>query len=177
MTKNASQGSINQQIFPLIPERFLSELPEPPLSIIATTRAARILVAEDNVVNQKVVRGALTRLGHLITIVNNGAEAVAASRESRFDLILMDCQMPVMDGFEATREIRRLEQSSQIRIPIVALTADAMQGTDELCRAAGMDAYLTKPLDLAKLRETLARLLEGVADDSLLDMKKAATER
>jgi len=120
--------------------------------------SVRILVAEDNLVNQKVVRGALTRLGHVITVVNNGAEAVAASRDSRFDLILMDCQMPVMDGFEATREIRRLEQPNGVRIPIVALTADAMQGTDELCRAAGMDAYLTKPLDLAKVRETIARL-------------------
>ncbi len=97
-------------------------------------------------------------MGHVITVVNNGAEAVAASRESQFDLILMDCQMPVMDGFEATREIRRLEQHTDVRIPIVALTADAMQGTDELCRAAGMDAYLTKPLDLAKVRETIAQL-------------------
>jgi CheY-like chemotaxis protein len=70
--------------------------------------------------------------------------------------------MPVMDGFAATREIRRLEEASQIRIPIVALTADAMQGTDELCRAAGMDAYLTKPLDLAKVRETIARLMAAV---------------
>ncbi len=124
----------------------------------AATPSVRILVAEDNLVNQKVVRGVLTRLGHVITVVNNGAEAVAASRENRFDLILMDCQMPVMDGFEATREIRRLEQPTDVRIPIVALTADAMQGTDELCRAAGMDAYLTKPLDLAKVRETIARL-------------------
>jgi signal transduction histidine kinase/ligand-binding sensor domain-containing protein/CheY-like chemotaxis protein len=128
----------------------------------ATTPSLRILVAEDNLVNQKVVRGALTRMGHLITLVNNGAEAVTVSRENRFDLILMDCQMPVMDGFAATREIRRLEEASQIRIPIVALTADAMQGTDELCRAAGMDAYLTKPLDLAKVRETIARLTAAV---------------
>ncbi len=150
---------------------------EPRQAIAGTTRAARILVAEDNVVNQKVVRGTLTRLGHVITLVNNGAEAVAASRAERFDLILMDCQMPVMDGFEATREIRRLEGSSQVHIPIVALTADAMQGTDELCRAAGMDAYLTKPLDIAKVRETIARVLDGVADDSLPDIKKAATER
>jgi len=150
---------------------------DPNKSMAPATRAARILVAEDNVVNQKVVRGALTRLGHLITIVNNGAEAVAVSREGRFDLILMDCQMPVMDGFEATREIRRLEASSQVRVPIVALTADAMQGTDELCRAAGMDAYLTKPLDLAKVRETIARVLDGAAHDSLPDLKRAATER
>ncbi len=150
---------------------------EPRKPIATATRAAKILVAEDNVVNQKVVRGALTRLGHVITIANNGAEAVAISRENRFDLILMDCQMPIMDGFEATREIRRLEESSQAHVPIVALTADAMQGTDELCRAAGMDAYLTKPLDLAKVRETIARLLDEVVDDSLPDMKRAATER
>ncbi len=131
----------------------------PTLPSGAATPSARILVAEDNLVNQKVVRGALTRMGHVITIVNNGAEAVAASRETPFDLILMDCQMPVMDGFAATREIRRLEQASNVRIPIIALTADAMQGTDELCRAAGMDAYLTKPLDLVKVRETIARLM------------------
>jgi CheY-like chemotaxis protein len=150
----------------------------------SATPSARILVAEDNLVNQKVVRGALTRLGHVITVVNNGAEAVAVSRDNRFDLILMDCQMPVMDGFAATREIRRLEERTDVRIPIVALTADAMQGTDELCRAAGMDAYLTKPLDLAKVRETIARLLgmasagSGLAQEleRTADMKKAATD-
>ncbi len=150
----------------------------------SATPSARILVAEDNLVNQKVVRGALTRLGHVITVVNNGAEAVAVSRDNRFDLILMDCQMPVMDGFAATREIRRLEERTDVRIPIVALTADVMQGTDELCRAAGMDAYLTKPLDLAKVRETIARLLgmasagSGLAQEleRTADMKKAATD-
>jgi CheY-like chemotaxis protein/HPt (histidine-containing phosphotransfer) domain-containing protein len=123
------------------------------------TRCLRLLIAEDNAVNQKVARGILTKLGHAISIVNDGHEALAAWQAGSFDVILMDCQMPVMDGFEATREIRRRELAAGVRIPIIALTADAMQGTDAMCRAAGMDDYLTKPLNLAKLRATLERLV------------------
>ena len=119
----------------------------------------RLLLAEDNPVNQKVARGTLERLGYRVDIVGNGAEAVVAWETGRYHLILMDCQMPVMDGYQATQEIRRREGGA-VRIPIVALTADAMKGTEQECLAAGMDAYLTKPFDRARLAATLERQLQ-----------------
>ncbi len=122
----------------------------------------RILLAEDNAVNQKVARGTLERLGYSVDIVNNGAEAVAAWEKSTYQLVLMDCQMPVMDGYQAAREIRKREGGLG-RIPIVALTADAMKGAEEQCRQAGMDDYLTKPLDRVRLAATLARHITDCA--------------
>jgi signal transduction histidine kinase/ligand-binding sensor domain-containing protein/DNA-binding response OmpR family regulator len=118
----------------------------------------RILLAEDNLVNQKVARGALEKMGFKVDIVNNGADAIAAWKTDRYHIIFLDCQMPVMDGYQAAREIRRLEQGLR-HIPIVALTADAMKDAEQNCREAGMDEYLTKPFDRNQLRETIERLL------------------
>jgi CheY-like chemotaxis protein len=115
-----------------------------------------ILLAEDNLVNQKVACGTLERMGFKIEIVNNGADAVAAWATGRYQMILMDCQMPVMDGYQATREIRSRERGAD-RIPIIALTADAMKGAEAQCRDAGMDDYLTKPIDRIRLGETVER--------------------
>ncbi|HME39059.1 MAG TPA: two-component regulator propeller domain-containing protein [Steroidobacteraceae bacterium] len=120
----------------------------------------RILLAEDNLVNQKVARGTLEKMGYQVDIANNGAEAVAAWGSGRYQIILMDCQMPVMDGYHAAREIRRIE-AGVARIPIIALTADAMKGAEEQCREAGMDDYLTKPLDRTRLADTIARHLDS----------------
>jgi CheY-like chemotaxis protein len=120
----------------------------------------RILLAEDNFVNQKVAVAVLEKLGHQVDTARNGSEAVEAWRSGRYDLILMDCQMPELDGYEATREIRRIEAAAgNRRIPIVALTAHAIQGTELQCREAGMDDYLTKPLDRDRLTDTLDRHL------------------
>jgi signal transduction histidine kinase/DNA-binding response OmpR family regulator len=118
----------------------------------------RILLAEDNLVNQKVARSLLEKMGYRVDIVADGAAAVAAWQSGKFDLIIMDCQMPQMDGYAATREIRRLE-SGKSHIPIVALTAHAMKGDEEKCRTAGMDDYLSKPIERTKLDASLERLL------------------
>jgi two-component system sensor histidine kinase/response regulator len=117
----------------------------------------RILLAEDNLVNQKVALRQLEKLNYRVDVVADGRAAVAAWQAGNYDVILMDCQMPEMDGYEATREIRRLEEGKR-HIAIVALTAHAMTGDEEKCRAAGMDAYLTKPIDRDKLDACLERL-------------------
>jgi PAS domain S-box-containing protein len=123
---------------------------------LSTPRGTLVLLAEDNLVNQKVARAMLEKLGMAVEVVGNGREAVNAWKSGRFELIVMDCQMPELDGYEATREIRRTEPYGR-RIPIVALTAHAMKGDDAECRAAGMDDYLSKPLDLERLRACLER--------------------
>ena len=106
-----------------------------------------ILFVDDNRVNQHLGKAMLTNFDLDFEIVSNGQEALDARKNKTFDLILMDCQMPVMDGFEATHQIRQFEtQTKQERIPIVALTANAMQGDREKCLDVGMDDYLTKPL-------------------------------
>lgn len=114
----------------------------------------RVLIVEDNDVNQKVVRIMLSKLGIASDIAADGGQAVAAVQSTHYDLVLMDCQMPEMDGFEATRIIRQIEGSEGQRLPIVAMTANAMHEDRERCLNAGMDDYLVKPLlisDLAKL--------------------------
>jgi CheY-like chemotaxis protein len=112
---------------------------------------------EDNTVNQKVAARSLERLGCEVQIAGNGEAALAAYSEAGFELILMDLQMPVMDGLTATRRIRELEAANGQRTPIVALTANAMAGQLERCLAADMDGFLTKPLELGRLREALER--------------------
>jgi signal transduction histidine kinase/ActR/RegA family two-component response regulator len=116
-----------------------------------------ILLAEDNVVNQRVVVRLLEREGHQVVLASNGREAVAAWLRQPFDLILMDLQMPEMDGFETTYQIRQAETRTKVRIPIVALTAHAMNGDRERCLNAGMDGYLTKPIRQNDLREIVSR--------------------
>ena len=119
----------------------------------------RILLAEDNVVNQQIALALLKRLGCTVEIVADGAAAVDAWRNGKFDIILMDCQMPVMDGYDATRTIRKLErEGSHARTPIVAVTANAMAGDREQCLACGMDEHLAKPYNSAHLQATLARV-------------------
>jgi PAS domain S-box-containing protein len=115
----------------------------------------RILVAEDNAVNQKLVARLLEKRGHSVQIVSSGLAAVSALEREAYDLVLMDLQMPEMDGFEATSEIRKRETPAGIHTPIVALTAHAMKGDRELCLAAGMDGYLSKPIRAAELDEIL----------------------
>jgi two-component system sensor histidine kinase/response regulator len=116
----------------------------------------RVLVAEDNRVNQKVARKLLQKMGYEVEMVGTGREAVEAAGKGRYDAILMDCGMPDMDGYDATREIRRLYQECQ-RPPVIAMTAGATPADKERCRMAGMDDYLTKPVNVEQLRKTLQR--------------------
>jgi len=117
--------------------------------------AGRILVAEDNPTNQDVVLAQLEKLGYKADAVSNGAEAIKALEQKAYDAVLMDCQMPVMDGFEATRRIR----ASIPGIPIIAVTADAMSGDRDRCLSKGMNDYLSKPVDLRQLADVLAKWL------------------
>ncbi len=117
----------------------------------------RILVVEDNATNQLVAKGILGKLGHSVDFVGNGVEAVDAVTQIPYDVVLMDCQMPVMDGYEATRQIRLLDDKVR-QIPIIAMTANAMKGDRRKCLTAGMDDYVSKPVKIGDLREALARV-------------------
>jgi CheY-like chemotaxis protein/two-component sensor histidine kinase len=124
-----------------------------------------ILVVEDNQINQKVLSHQLINLGYAIEVAENGAEAVAKVKNRRYDLIFMDVQMPVMDGFQATQEIRSLGEDSS-SIPIVAVTANAFQTEREKCFSSGMDDYLTKPVDKDRLKEALRRWARGARSEA-----------
>jgi CheY-like chemotaxis protein len=118
-------------------------------------RPLRILLAEDNIVNRTLIVRLLQKRGHQLVIAENGREALEAHARETFDAVLMDVQMPEMDGFEATAEIRKHELVSGKHLPIIALTAHAMTGDRERCLAAGMDGYLTKPISPVELYDAL----------------------
>src|SRR5262249_6328099 len=140
--------------FTLPLERAERALPEAPFPVAderpppaPSGASRRILVAEDNPVNQILAQALLDRLGHYSDIVTSGAEARAQFRDAAYALVLMDIQMPEMDGLAATRAIRRLERSSGRRVPIVAMTANAFADDRAMCLEAGMDDHLAKPID------------------------------
>ena len=128
-----------------------------------TSASLRILLAEDNRVNQRIAVALLERDGHTVTLVDNGEAAVAAVRGMRFDAVLMDVQMPLMSGLDATAAIRANEKATGTHVPIIAMTAHAMQGDRERCLAAGMDAYLSKPISVDALRNTLSAAVSLVS--------------
>ncbi|MEQ8571611.1 MAG: ATP-binding protein [Deltaproteobacteria bacterium] len=144
----------------------------------APARALDVLVADDNLVNQRIVQRLLERMGHRVRVVSDGLEAVAAYESRRWDVVLMDIQMPQMDGFEATRTIRARELTGR-RTPIIALTAHAMDGHREQCLAAGMDDHLVKPIQVERLRETLEAIAreppEAVPDTSVRMFRPTGT--
>jgi DNA-binding response OmpR family regulator len=140
-------------------------------------RKLRVLVAEDNPVNQRVATLALTRHGHAVVIAGNGGEALARLEEQSFDVVLMDVQMPDMDGFEATRRIREREKATGQHIPVIAFTAHAMSGDRERCLGAGMDGYVSKPLDVKRLLAILATCLNPESLAPLASVAAAGGER
>jgi two-component system, sensor histidine kinase and response regulator len=161
--------------------------PRPQPSLSESQRRLHILLAEDNAINQRVAVGMLEKRGHTVVVAGNGKEALAAAESESFDLILMDVQMPEMDGFEATRAIREKEERARstlspqpsvlspqgprlrtldpglFHIPIVAMTAHAMKGDRERCFEAGMDGYVSKPLQVQQLFEVIAGLVPTLA--------------
>jgi two-component system, sensor histidine kinase and response regulator len=129
---------------------------------VSESTKARILVAEDNRINQRLILLLLEKAGYSTQLATNGAEAVEALKKEQFDIVLMDVQMPVMDGEEATREIRAFETGAcggNRHVPIIAVTAHAMRGDRERCLAAGMDDYLTKPLQNGVLEAAVIQWL------------------
>ncbi|WP_224981695.1 response regulator [Geomonas agri] len=126
-------------------------------------RQRQVLLVEDNTVNQEVGKGMLESLGCRVKVVEDGAAAVSEVQRTRYDVVFMDCQMPVMDGLEATRRIRLWEQGSGTRIPIIALTAYAMPGDRVACLEAGADDYLSKPFTCEQIAKAMERQLDGVA--------------
>jgi CheY-like chemotaxis protein len=165
MTEAAGMGSTAYLMKPLRKAsltRALCRLIHRPDGSVVDARApiarieADVLLAEDNITNQKVATMMLHRFGCRADVVGNGEEAILALRRKRYDVVLMDCQMPIMDGWETAAAIRELE-AGQARTPIIALTANALSGDRERCIAAGMDDYLTKPLSLMHLHAQLTK--------------------
>jgi two-component system sensor histidine kinase/response regulator len=150
---------------PLVTRYSLQDAREPGASL-------RILVAEDNAVNQRLATRLLEKRGHRVVVAANGREALAAVDKEKFDLILMDVQMPEMDGFEATAAIRAREKTNGVRLPVIAMTAHAMKGDRERCLEAGMDGYLAKPIRPQELDAVLgtyvARRMEATTENSMV---------
>ena len=131
----------------------------------APVAALRVLLAEDSLVNQKLAIGILERRGHTVVVANDGREALAALTTQRFDIVLMDVQMPQLDGIEATAAIRAMEKETGTHLPIVAMTAHAMKGDRERCLAAGMDAYVAKPVRARELLQAIGVVLAAAGGD------------
>jgi signal transduction histidine kinase/ActR/RegA family two-component response regulator len=149
-------------------EARLAAVEAPPLAESASVRTLRLLLVEDNAINQKLAMTLLGRMGLAVDLAQNGQEAVAAVQASTYDLVLMDMQMPVMDGLEATRTIRTLGPA-YTGLPIVALTANAMQADKDACSAAGMNGFLAKPFNRASLQACLAQWLPVQANTTSND--------
>lgn len=135
------------------------EAQQPPKDQKLSSRQLRILLAEDNAVNQRLAVRMLEKMGHFVVVAQTGKEALDALRTGKFDLVLMDVQMPEMDGFAVTREIRKAEIGGQNHLPVIAMTAHAMKGDREECLVAGMDDYLAKPINREELWQVIERVM------------------
>jgi CheY-like chemotaxis protein len=143
---------------PLLTQHFLRE----------NRRPLEILLAEDNAVNQRLAERLLQREGHRVTVAANGKEVLRALDASRFDLVLMDIEMPEMNGYETTKEIRNRERLSGLHLPIVALTAHAMKGDQARCFEAGMDGYVSKPIQVENLNKAIESITALQEHDTIV---------
>jgi CheY-like chemotaxis protein len=159
MTKPVIKSELFNTICDALDKHQGREVSSAPIRAKEAGPALQVLLVEDGVVNQRVARGFLERSGHKVTVAGNGREGIEALAQGAFDLVLMDVQMPVMDGLEATAVIREREQESGGHVPIIAMTAAAMKGDRERCLAGGMDAYVSKPIDPEELFSTMKNLL------------------
>ena len=178
VVSDPGEGSAFHFSLPFALQKSPPKLAPPSFSAMAvpdSRRPLKILLAEDNRVNQKVAARFLEKRGHTLFLAESGKQALAAWQEQQFDLILMDVQMPEMDGFEATEAIREQEKSLATHVPIVAMTAHAMVGDRERCLAAGRDDYVSKPIDPARLFAAMERAILSASPASLVDAKARAT--
>lgn len=148
-----------------------------PIALKKPRLSGRVLVAEDNIVVQKIISNVLERMGLSCHIASNGNEAIRALEESKYDLILMDCQMPEKDGYEATREIRARQNQIFLQIPIIAMTSNDIWGDQERCFAAGMNDYLTKPVNGDKLYDLLSRFMSPGLEAEAPSIEYASLEK
>jgi signal transduction histidine kinase/CheY-like chemotaxis protein len=169
LTKPVSQGELLDAVLRVAGQ--MHSIEKPPSGTFQLLpqegRSLRILLAEDNAVNQRLASRLLEKHGHHVVTVGNGRAALELLENERFDLVLMDIQMPVMDGFEATATIRQKEEATGIHLPIIAMTAHAMQGDKERCLGAGMDGYISKPVNVKEFIAVVQAVLErpGVASE------------
>jgi two-component system, sensor histidine kinase and response regulator len=163
LTKPVRQNELRNAIARSLDRRHKQSGSKPPLPIKdrrnVQERVMQVLLAEDNTINQRLATRLLEKRGHRVTVANNGQEAIAQLQGSSFDLVLMDIQMPVIDGLEATRMIRERETETGTHQPIVALTAHAVKGDQERCESAGMDGYLAKPIRPEELDAVLQKYM------------------
>lgn len=175
--KPISQSSLFNTISSVLTDgESVEEKPVGLVNLAGPHRSLSVLVVEDTKANQRVVERVLQRRGHQCTLANNGREAIELSREGSFDVVLMDVQMPVMDGFQATAAIREWESKNQVLpTPIIAITAHAMQGDRDRCLAAGMTDYIAKPLDILELAQIVEKY--GLLVKPTLDSQMTADSR
>jgi two-component system sensor histidine kinase/response regulator len=160
LVKPIRQGDLLNAILEALGTVPIKKAPLISLHTLPTSqRRLRILLAEDNSVNQRLAVRLLEKRGHSVAVANNGREALAALEKEPFQLILMDVQMPEMDGMEVTARIRALEKGTGKHIPILAMTAHAMQGDRERCLAGGMDGYFSKPIRILALHEMIEQVV------------------
>jgi PAS domain S-box-containing protein len=164
LTKPIKQSELLDTIVAVVgPRHAVAEPPAGEHPPAAASRCLRVLLAEDSLVNQKLAVHLLQKWGHTVTVANNGREAIAAAQTGHFDFVLMDVQMPEVDGLMATGEIRRWEQTAGGHVPIVAMTAHAMIGDRERCLASGMDHYIAKPVRARELLAVIEQVIAGPA--------------
>jgi CheY-like chemotaxis protein len=177
LTKPIRQSHLYDAIVRLLNERVAESMRIAALSPLVRM-VGRVLLVEDNPVNQAVATGMLEALGVTVEVAENGEEAIEKVTSAAFDVVLMDCQMPVMDGFEATGFIRDHEQrEGKSAVPIIALTANALKGDRENCLAAGMDDYLSKPFTGEELHSVLSQYLKVLPGSASKNPGKVSDER